>query len=95
MRASYIACAALLLIKAIKTWQQQHGGPPANAQERKAFKALLDSWQRKVNGIPTIEENFQVRLLYAQLAVAVTGLDTHSIKCFGMMNASRSLLNHA
>jgi hypothetical protein len=55
-------CAAVLLLKAMAAWRAQHGAPPATAAERRECQSLLDSWQRKVNGIPTIEENFQVRL---------------------------------
>ena len=43
-------------------WRELYSKAPAGAIERKEFKALLESWQRKVNGIPTIEENFQVRI---------------------------------
>ena len=54
------ALAAILLLKAMDAWQQQHGKPPCNAAERREFKASLEAMQRKVNGIPTIEDNFQV-----------------------------------
>jgi hypothetical protein len=45
--------AALLLAKAAKQWQEQHGGQlPSSYQERTAFKELVASWQRHVDGMP-------------------------------------------
>ena len=43
----------MLLIQAAKEWAAEHGGQmPASYPERSAFKDLLRSWQRSVNGIP-------------------------------------------
>jgi hypothetical protein len=46
-------CAAVLLIQAAATWQREHGGKlPGSYAERTAFKDLLKSWQRHIDGIP-------------------------------------------
>lgn len=45
--------AAVLLIKAAQQWQQEHDGQlPGSYAERSAFKDLLKSWQRHIDGIP-------------------------------------------
>ncbi|KAL4859524.1 NEDD8-activating enzyme E1 regulatory subunit AXR1 [Chlorella vulgaris] len=50
---------ALLLLKATKHWKEEHGGKlPSSYPERTAFKDLVNSWQRHVDGIPLDEENF-------------------------------------
>jgi hypothetical protein len=64
-----ICAAAVILIKAMAAWQQDHGAPPSGAQQRRQFKSMIESWQRKVNGIPAIEENFQVRPALRMLLV--------------------------
>lgn len=44
---------AVLLAQAAKQWQQEHGGAlPSSTPERDAFKELLKSWQRNIDGIP-------------------------------------------
>jgi hypothetical protein len=43
----------VLLIQAAATWQREHGGKlPGSYAERTAFKDLLKSWQRHIDGIP-------------------------------------------
>lgn len=54
-----MSSAGLLLIKAAQEWKAAHGGClPRSAADRAAFKDLLRSWQRSVDGIPLMEENF-------------------------------------
>ena len=53
---------AVLLAKAAKQWQQEHGGAlPSSTAERNAFKELLKGWQRDINGIP-LEAGFGGRV---------------------------------
>ncbi|KAL4419001.1 hypothetical protein ABPG77_000866 [Micractinium sp. CCAP 211/92] len=55
---SHIPYAALL-IKAAQQWRREHDGQlPGSYAERSAFKDLLKSWQRQIDGIPLEEENF-------------------------------------
>jgi amyloid beta precursor protein binding protein 1 len=50
---------AIILIKAAKEWKANHGGKlPSNAAERAGFKSLIISWQKRVDGVPLDEENF-------------------------------------
>ncbi|EFN59362.1 hypothetical protein CHLNCDRAFT_137823 [Chlorella variabilis] len=50
---------AVLLAKAAKQWQEQHDGKlPGSYPERAAFKDMIRSWQRHIDGIPLEEENF-------------------------------------
>lgn len=43
----------ILLIKAVQRWRKEHDSTlPANAKEKAAFRAMLKSWQRSVDGIP-------------------------------------------
>lgn len=45
--------AAVLLAKAAKQWQEQHDGKlPGSYPERAAFKDMIRSWQRHIDGIP-------------------------------------------
>lgn len=45
--------AAALLIKAAQQWRREHDGQlPGSYAERSAFKDLLKSWQRQIDGIP-------------------------------------------
>ncbi len=45
--------AAALLIKAAQQWRREHDGQlPGSSAERSAFKDLLKSWQRQIDGIP-------------------------------------------
>mmetsp|Transcript_20485 Transcript_20485/g.61666 ORF Transcript_20485/g.61666 Transcript_20485/m.61666 type:complete len:555 (-) Transcript_20485:2962-4626(-) len=49
----------LLLVKAALQWRSEHNGAlPANSAERTAFKELIKSWQRSIDGVPLDEENF-------------------------------------
>ena len=44
---------AVLLAKAAKQWQAEHGGAlPCSTAERSAFKELIKGWQRDIDGIP-------------------------------------------
>lgn len=44
---------AVLLAKAAKQWQAEHGGAlPSSTAERSAFKELIKGWQRDIDGIP-------------------------------------------
>ena len=45
--------AAVLLVQAAKQWQEAHGGQlPTTYPDRAAFKDILKSWQRHIDGIP-------------------------------------------
>ncbi len=48
------ACVAgILLLKAVQQWQKQHGSNlPASAKEKAAFRSMLKSWQRCIDGVP-------------------------------------------
>lgn len=49
----------VLLVKAGQLWRAQHDNDlPRSAADRAAFKDLLRSWQRTIDGIPIPEENF-------------------------------------
>lgn len=57
-----VVSPAVLLAKAAKQWQQEHGGAlPSSTAERSAFKELLKGWQRDINGIP-LEAGFGGRV---------------------------------
>ena len=43
----------MLLVKAAKQWIDKHDGQlPSSYAERTAFKDILKSWQRHIDGIP-------------------------------------------
>lgn len=45
--------AAVLLIQAVKRWYQERGPRlPANSKEKQAFRDILKSWQRSIEGVP-------------------------------------------
>ncbi|CAL8467774.1 g7312 [Coccomyxa elongata] len=49
----------ILLLKAVELWQNEHGSTlPATANDKAAFRAMLKSWQRLVDGVPVEAENF-------------------------------------
>ena len=55
--------AAVLLIQAVKHWQATHGPQlPANAKEKQAFRDILSSWQRSIEGVP-LEVHLSLALL--------------------------------
>ena len=46
-------CAAVLLIKAIERWRGEQGGSlPSSSKDKAAFRQLLQSWQRTIDGFP-------------------------------------------
>ena len=48
-----MCCAAVLLIQAVKHWYATHGpNLPANSKEKQAFRDILKSWQRSIEGVP-------------------------------------------
>lgn len=50
---------AVLLIQAAQQWKEAHDGQlPSSYPDRNAFKDLVRSWQRHIDGIPLEEENF-------------------------------------
>ena len=50
---------AFILVKAASTWKLTHDNYlPKTAAERAAFKDLIRSWQRSIDGCPVPEENF-------------------------------------
>ena len=47
------ACAGVLLIKAVQQWHEEHKSAlPGSAKEKAAFRSMLKSWQRHIDGIP-------------------------------------------
>jgi amyloid beta precursor protein binding protein 1 len=65
---------ALLLAKAAAAWRAAHGGAlPEGAEGRTAFRALLRSWQRAIDGCPVPEENFAEAAAHAHLVWAPPG----------------------
>jgi hypothetical protein len=54
----------VILVKAAQQWQAQHDALPKTAADRAAFKDLIRSWQRPVNGMPV-----EVRTLCGARAV--------------------------
>lgn len=49
----------LLLTKAALHWRETHDGQlPRSSKDKAAFKELLRSWQRTIDGVPVEEENF-------------------------------------
>lgn len=46
-------------MKAAAVWRADHDGAlPSSAADRAAFKDLIGSWQRTIDGCPIPEENF-------------------------------------
>eukprot|EP00889_Picochlorum_renovo_P005594 jgi/Picre1/32624/NNA_007970.t1 len=50
----------VLLVRAMSEWKRKHPDAelPISSEERREFKALLKSWQRKIDDCPIPEENF-------------------------------------
>ena len=47
------ACAGVLLIKAVQQWHEEHRSAlPGSAKEKAAFRSMLKSWQRSIDGVP-------------------------------------------
>ena len=44
--------AAVLLIQASERWRAEHEKPPSTSKERSAFKELIASMKRSVEGVP-------------------------------------------
>eukprot|EP00887_Chlorella_sp_A99_P005358 scaffold1.g5358.t1 len=66
---------AVLLIKAAQQWRKAHDDAlPRSYAERSAFKALISSWQREVEGIPLDEENFNEAVSNAHKVWAAPGV---------------------
>ncbi|CAK0763153.1 hypothetical protein CVIRNUC_003029 [Coccomyxa viridis] len=50
---------AILLLKGAQQWCAEHSKElPHNSKEKAAFRQMLKSWQRTIDGIPAGEENF-------------------------------------
>ena len=48
-----LCCAAVILLQAAKAWQVRNEGKmPRTSQEKAAFKDLIKSWQRQIDGVP-------------------------------------------
>ena len=61
----------MLLIKAIERWRGEHGGSlPSSSKDKAAFRQLLQSWQRTIDGIP----------------VEVSTRLTSAIRCLGIFH---------
>ncbi len=51
--AAGVGRAGVVLVKAALQWRADHHGTlPATSSERTAFRDLLRSWQRSVDGVP-------------------------------------------
>eukprot|EP00892_Ulva_mutabilis_P000800 jgi/Ulvmu1/10720/UM068_0005.1 len=73
---------ALLLIKAVKAWRDQHGTEPSSAAERRQFKELLRGWQHTIDGIPVEEENFTEAVRQAHTAWMQPTVPKHVLELF-------------
>ena len=48
-----VCCAAILLLKGAQQWCAEHSRQlPQGSKEKAAFKQMLKSWQRTIDGIP-------------------------------------------
>lgn len=86
----------ILLVKAASEWKNHHDGQlPKGSKECRAFKDLLRSWQRSIDGCPIPEENFAEAVNNAHLVWAppVIASETRSIlgdESVSMLNSSSS-----